>query len=51
MPAVTKVDVARVQQLLAAGLKAPQIAARLGCSASVVSRISKHKYAKEERKR
>jgi DNA-binding NarL/FixJ family response regulator len=51
MPAVTKVDVARVQQLLAAGLKAPQIAARLGCSPSVVSRISKNKYAKEERKR
>jgi len=51
MPAVQKVNADRVRQLLATGLTAPQIAARLGCSASVVSRISRNKYEKEARKR
>ena len=49
MPAVQKVDVDRVLQLLAAGLTAPQIAARLGCSSSVVSRIAKGLYEKGKR--
>jgi ribosome-binding protein aMBF1 (putative translation factor) len=51
MPPVNKVDAGRVRQLVAAGLAATQIAARLGCSASVVSRIAKGKYEKEDRKR
>lgn len=44
MPGRPPVDVARVQQLLAAGLTQTQIVQRLGCSKSVVSCIAHGTY-------
>lgn len=41
MPSANKIDHARVRELLAKGLKKTQVAQRLGCAKSAITRIAK----------
>lgn len=50
MPGRPPVNVARVQQLLAQGVRQAAIAARLGIARSAVSQIAAGKYLRKEAK-